>query len=135
MIEIKAAGLAAKRATAEDIRKISDILDALDTSEVTQYSHIDFEFHQAVLYAAHNAFISKFWDLLTPLITEQQARSNYISGVGSNAFQTHKLLLEAIINKKSKNAEKIMAEHLSMIPGRLFTEATKMFTEDKDSKS
>lgn len=134
MIEIKAAGLAAKRATQEDIEKISHILVTLDSADVSTYSQIDFEFHQAVVYAAHNAFISRFWDLLSPLITEQQARSNYIAGVRSNAFQTHKLLLDAIINKKSKNAEKIMADHLSMIPGRLFTEATKMFTEEKDSK-
>jgi len=133
MIEIKAAGLAAKRVTPEDIEKISHILSALsalDTSDISQYSKLDFEFHQAVIYAAHNTFISKLWDLLSPLIAEQQARSNYITGVTSNASQTHKLLFDAIVNKKSKNAEKIMAEHLSLIPGRLFTEATKMFTEE-----
>lgn len=132
MIEIKAAGLAAKRATPEDIEKISHILSVLDTSDISQYSKIDFEFHQAVIYAAHNTFISKVWDLLSPLIAEQQVRSNYIAGVTSNAFHSHKLLFDAIVNKKSKSAEKIMAEHLSLIPGRLFTEATKMFTEEKE---
>jgi Transcriptional regulators len=132
MIEIQAAKLAAKRATAEDIEKISSILSAQDTADPAQHSKIDFEFHQAVVYAAHNTCISKIWDLLSPLIAEQQARSNYIAGVTDSAFSTHKLLLEAIAGKKSKSAEKIMAEHLSLIPGRLFNEATKKYAEERD---
>lgn len=135
MIEVKAAGLAAKRATGEDIEKISRILSTLDASDNSQYSKKDFEFHQAVIYAAHNTFLSNVWDLLSPLIAEQQARSNYIAGVTSSAINTHKLLFDAIVNKKSKTAEKIMAEHLSLIPGRLYREATKMFNEEKDSNS
>ncbi|MGE5614029.1 MAG: FadR/GntR family transcriptional regulator [Bacillota bacterium] len=135
MLEIKAAGLAAKRATPEDIDKISRVLNALETSDESQYSKLDFEFHQAIINAAHNTFISKFWDLISPLILEQQSKSNYIEGVTSNAFNVHKSLLDAIVNKKGKNAEKIMAEHLSLIPGRLFTEATKRYTEEKNLKA
>ncbi len=135
IIEIKAAGLAAKRATKEDVEKMNHILDALDTTNTSQYSKMDFEFHQAVVNAAHNTFISKIWGILAPLIAEQQARSNYIAGVPSNAFETHKSLIDAIAGKKSKSAEKIMAEHLSLIPGRLFTEATKRYNEEKDQKA
>lgn len=133
ILEIKAAGLAAKRATTEDIEKLSKIVNDfashIDDPEI--YKEIDFEFHQTIVNTAKNRFISQFWTFLIPLIKEQQGRSNYIMGVTNNSVISHRELLDAIINKKSKAAEKCMEEHLSMIPGRLITEISRRVTNSE----
>ncbi len=135
-LEIKAAGLAAQRATAVDVEKlgkiVNDFENSIDDPEV--YKELDFEFHQSIINTAKNRFISQFWTLLIPLIKEQQSRSNYITGVTNNSVISHRALLDAIISKKSKVAERCMDEHLSMIPGRLLSEISRRVTSPEKNE-
>ena len=133
MIEAKAAALAAKRAQKEDIEKMTAILKQGESTETSEFSKADLEFHRLVVYSAHNIFLSQIWEILAPLIAEQLDKSHFISGVTSNANDTHKQLLDAIVHRRSRNAEKIMIEHLSIVPGRFLSEATRRVTERKNS--
>lgn len=132
-LEIKAAGLAAQRATQEDIENLSKIITELEQSihNPETYQEKDFEFHTAIIRTAKNMIFNQFWSFLVPLITEQQRRSTDIAGMMKNAILGHKSILDAICSKNSKKAEKMMADHLAMIPGRLLSEVSRRINEEE----
>ena len=133
MLEVKAAGLAAQRASLDDITKLHKLVTDFENNigNPADYKEIDFEFHQAIISSAKNNFIGEFWSLLIPLIKEQQNRSDYISGVINNSIISHHAIYEAIANRKVKVAEKCMDEHLSIIPGRLISEISRRVTKSE----
>ena len=122
MLEAENASYAAKRATNEDIEKISSSLDNMIKykTDVAKFAYYDVEFHINIAKAAHN-------DLLYSLmIGSYDTLKKGIEQAGSNAhgkkgwfmdvvIEVHANLLNAIKDRDYALAYTIMKDHISYV--------------------
>lgn len=115
-IEIPTAGLAAKNASEEQVKALSDIYDrqlnAAERSALKEYSSLDMDFHMAVARASNNALIvtvyGVLWDLLSVAMEETVMKLGF-----GYAKKYHRQLMDAITAHDSEKAEAVMREHLA----------------------
>ncbi len=118
IIEVPACGLAAKRRTEEDIKKIKKCIFRLEEvhKEGIVGAEWDSMFHTVIVEAAHNPFLSKSYEGLSVLMTKYMVsmRSKLLSLEmwADKLLSQHKAIASAIIEKDSKKAEQIMRMHL-----------------------
>jgi DNA-binding FadR family transcriptional regulator len=74
-LESQAAGLAATRATADDIDRLEEALRQLEASEGVEHVRNDLAFHLAIAAAAHNPVIEMMLESIAPLTVALMARS------------------------------------------------------------
>jgi GntR family transcriptional repressor for pyruvate dehydrogenase complex len=114
ILEVEAAGLAAERATADDMssmrKSIQLMADCQDEPE--EYTRHDVAFHTAVVAATHNDL---FGVLLSP-ISDQLRRMVRVSldasGAAAIGLAHHGEILECIREHDSQRARQAMREHL-----------------------
>lgn len=126
LIEVELAGLAAERATANDLKQIGHHLDqmdqALDDSE--SFLRSDIEFHLAIGQAAHNSILMNALHLIRNLLQKWISSTLQIEGVASRAEEHHKAIFMAIAKKNREAARAAMERHLEEM-ARFFLEAQK----------
>lgn len=114
LIEVELAGLAAERATAEDLTSIVHYVEvmeaALDNYRLFQES--DVNFHLSIGRAAHNRILLNALQLIRNLMQQWIGSALSISGVGAAAVEQHKKILSAIQEKNPSAARTAMQEHL-----------------------
>jgi len=122
-IESEAAGLAADRRTASDVRAIRRALEARATSSGSIETHVDADtaFHRAIVVAAHNPILLELFDGLTPrlrqaMIEMLRLRSDYGSAAD---HERHERLAHAVISREPATATAESREHLSDLKGAL----------------
>jgi GntR family transcriptional regulator, transcriptional repressor for pyruvate dehydrogenase complex len=118
-IEIEAAGLAAERGSAADVRKIAEAYEAIEHAIERGESGVDqdFAFHCSIARATANAKFLRFLEYLGRLIIPRQTvnlaqgpekRSAYLK-----LFQKeHRLILNAIQGKAIAQSRAAMRRHL-----------------------
>jgi DNA-binding FadR family transcriptional regulator len=114
LVEIPLAGLAAQRATAEDVRRLADLVAQAKAAgtDSERFSELDRELHRRITAAAGNrlsgAFMAWVVDVLQPLLQERLKPAV----VESTLLDHHQELLEAFENSDGLAAERAMREHL-----------------------
>ncbi|MFP4393510.1 MAG: FadR/GntR family transcriptional regulator [Desulfohalobiaceae bacterium] len=121
-LEVQAVGLAAKRATEEDIQTletcVQDMLCKVDEGQVG--SEEDVAFHMSIAFATRNSaqiyLMKNFYDLLFHAISESRF---YLQEAGnlSAMGQQHSEILEAIRDKDPARAQTCMEQHISYVMG------------------
>jgi len=119
-LEVQAVGLAARRATNEDIQAletcVSDMLSKVDEGLVG--SDEDVAFHMTIAFATKNSaqvyLMKNFYDLLFHGISESRF---YLYEAGNLPImgQQHAEILEAIRNKDPVAAQKAMETHINFV--------------------
>lgn len=136
-LEVQAAGLAALRATRDDLRRLSDAYRAMQEAaeKVTEvditpirgvisaaeeaFHRADIGFHQAVVDAAHNRallHILRPLDQALYLIRLPLARPHARE---ERALPEHERILTAILSQDGDAAQEAMATHLTTVSGYL----------------
>jgi GntR family transcriptional repressor for pyruvate dehydrogenase complex len=115
-VEIETAGLAAERATAKQIRGISQALAAMDRAIARDESAVDedYLFHRAIAQATGNQQFPRFLEYLGRFIIPRQTVR--ISGGRAylDAFQhEHRSIHDAIRKHDSAGARAAMRQHLT----------------------
>lgn len=113
ILEIENARLAAKRATEEDICKLRESYENMKDSQkdIEKFAQEDINFHTNVAMATHNSFIIKTTSIIHEVLQKMMLAG--VKAVGMDAgIYYHEKIIEAIENKDSKNAAKIMKEHI-----------------------
>jgi DNA-binding GntR family transcriptional regulator len=114
--EPAAAGLAAKRATEEDIRDLKALMRearAARKGDSDQLIAIDRAFHGAIADATKNRVLSQLLRTLHDRSLRQTYISwNYTSGLESDTLGEHKAVVDAIAARDSQEAERLMRAHL-----------------------
>ncbi len=114
MIEVEAAGLAAERATEDDLDAIRETIDALSdvAQNPEQLAHLDLDFHLALAAATHNDLLVM---LLHP-ITNFWHQVIRISYQAPNAVQDaifyHRNIFEQLCARDVASARQAMLEHI-----------------------
>ena len=120
-VEVEAAGLAAKRRTAEDLARMETALDAIDAAAARSgaSSEEDFAFHRAIAAATGNANFTRLYDAFgTAMIPRQWARIDRMGTAERERHfarmrREHRAILSAIEAQDAAAAHRAMRMHLT----------------------
>ena len=128
-VETEIVGLAAKKATKEDIVSIRESLDKMKSTmtNIPGIMEFDREFHINIAKAAHNSLLFSMMTYLADLLKKKlwinmKEKSWSIPGRPQKYFEEHTEIFSAIKNKDSKGARKRMYDHLAGVEKDLLSE-------------
>jgi GntR family transcriptional repressor for pyruvate dehydrogenase complex len=114
MLEIQIAGLAAERATDEDVAHLTEtcerMAEALDDAEVA--SRHDVDFHRAIAEATHNPLYVIMLDSIGDVMLEIRRATIGIPGRPLKGVKAHRSILARIAAHDAGGARDAMREHL-----------------------
>jgi DNA-binding FadR family transcriptional regulator len=128
LLEVEAAGMAAERATAEDLDELARAYEQMRTSAElarmnpaaeSRYHEADIAFHRAVVNATENLALGRITEplhraLLTVLNPLSRPENRFEVGLPE-----HERILKAIQSRKPAKARAAMAAHLKTVEGYL----------------
>jgi GntR family transcriptional repressor for pyruvate dehydrogenase complex len=115
LMEVELSGLAAERATADDLQRIGAFLDVMEnaSTELDQFLAADIDFHLAVGQAAHNTILMNALHLIRNLLQQWISSTLKIEGVAPRALDQHRKIFMAIAKRNSAAAREAMQSHLT----------------------
>jgi GntR family transcriptional repressor for pyruvate dehydrogenase complex len=122
MLEVEIAGLAAQRATAADLERLSRAMGAMEQAidDVEAASEDDVQFHRAIASATHNPLHLMLLDSIGPSLLEIR-RSTLAArdgaAAGERALQSHRDIFERIEARDPEGAGAAMKAHLESVAG------------------
>lgn len=132
-VEVELAGLAAQRATEEQIATIEQSMVALGASQddAEEYTNLDLEFHLAVGHAAGNSVMYQILDTLRHIVRTWMHRVTiiYFQGKPHPSFNDHVTIYEAIKKRDPEAAREAMGAHLDAGGDRLLSILSKVSPE------
>ncbi len=123
LVEVGVAGVAAGRRTPQDVAELRRSLERMretsDRDDVDGFTQADIEFHQAVMAAADNPFLTALFEPLVDLLFEvRRAASGYQPG-RELAIEAHARVLAAIEAGSPEAAREAMSLHLHQTADRI----------------
>lgn len=121
LIEVELAGLAAQRATREQISVIALQLELMEKTKnnAEDFAKADVNFHLAIAHAASNGILMNALHLIRNLLQEWVLGALAAKGVAEKACTQHRKLLSAIEAHDSAEARNAMQKHLHAMAGFL----------------
>lgn len=114
-LEVMAAGLAARRASARQLEKLRELLDtttaAIEGGASASYPR-DLDFHTRILEMARNPKLEEAASEVQAQVQLARSRSGSTPGRASVAYQEHEAVFEALQEKNSEKAERAMRKHI-----------------------
>ena len=121
LIEVELAGLAAERATAASVERLSEELARMERMKDNpkEFVQADVNFHLLIGLSASNSILMNALHLIRNLLQEWIVTAVATEGVPEKACAQHKRLLLAIKSHDSGAARKAMQRHLQDMAGFL----------------
>lgn len=116
LIETGASGLAAARATADDIARMTVQFERMEASvhDIEQFTEGDISFHDALLAATGNHLLTRLIDMIGPVLRSGRIISLERRADGPiDSQRGHRNVLEAVRAGDPEAARHAMREHLS----------------------
>ena len=120
--EVMAAELAAQRATAEDLRRLKDIvaeLQAMVQKPMTravalQFTTVSLQFHEALVEAAHNRALSAQFKALRYVLEPVYAQHTS-DAIARRVIASHKAVIDSLASGDSERACSLVRQRLQTI--------------------
>ncbi len=114
LLEPLIAGLAAVRATPDDLHEMERILDEQAREIAAGRTGLgqDAQFHAAVGAAAHNRAITRIAHAVMDLLTQSREESLNTPGRPERSHEDHRRILDAIAKRSETAARQAMLDHL-----------------------
>jgi GntR family transcriptional repressor for pyruvate dehydrogenase complex len=114
MIEIEAAGLAAERATHQDICEMESTIEEMAASQdnLVQFVETDLAFHEMVAMATHNELFTVLLIPISDLLREFILASTKVPGSAQDGLRHHRHILGYIRAQDVHQARQAMRDHL-----------------------
>ena len=120
--EVMAAELAAQRATAEDLKKLQDIVTSLQTltqkpmtrTAALRFTTISMQFHETLVEASHNRALSAQFKALRYVLEPVYARHTS-DAIARRVIASHKAVIESIAAGDSERACLLVRRRLQTI--------------------
>lgn len=121
VLEVELAGLAAERATPEDLEVLEQcLLDMARDIEVNRnYLDSDTAFHNAMTEAAGNTLLHNMISTVGDLIVDSRRKTTMVPGSGLRALRGHQQIFDRIKARDAKGARRAMREHLADVESDL----------------
>lgn len=117
--EIQSAGIAALRATSQDVDDMRKAIKNMISSEIpSEMARYDLDFHEAIAKATHNEYIFRVFDVMRD-VYYNYLRQNTES-IGSYGAKSHEAICNAIEMRNSEKARQLMQKHLEETRELLF---------------
>lgn len=117
MIEVGACGLAAERRTDADLQRMSRSLEEFDacaeTGDMEGVARADLNFHQALLSASGNPFLSAIMQPLEHALHASRRDTTAIAEVRTRAQAHHRNILACIEAGDANRAKEAMRAHMT----------------------
>jgi GntR family transcriptional regulator, transcriptional repressor for pyruvate dehydrogenase complex len=116
LLEVHIAGVAAERATDEDIGALADACDRMAAvlDDIEQAALLDVEFHRLVAHATQNDLHLVLLDSIGKAHVEIR-RSNIGAGHGPETLRQHRAILAAVAAHDPEGARAAMSKHLDTV--------------------
>lgn len=126
-IEPTTAAMSADRRTAEDIRKLKDVMRRSQGAEVSakEFVALDYEFHRLIVQSSKNRLLTQMYEHLGPHHAVYSEKVISIPNRRERADEGHRRILEAIVNAETTNAKKQALAHLRFAERDLVSEVAK----------
>jgi GntR family transcriptional regulator, transcriptional repressor for pyruvate dehydrogenase complex len=131
LIEVELAGLAAERATTDDLEEIGKHLDELEKigtnagqntirqTDLDRFLRADIGFHLAIAEASHNNVLKNALLLIRNLLQHWIADTAQDEDALAKTLEQHQQIFMAIAKKNQSAARSAMVHHLQQIPSFL----------------
>jgi GntR family transcriptional repressor for pyruvate dehydrogenase complex len=115
MLEVEVAGLAAVRATEEDVARMRETCELVETEEDVDAASVhDVEFHRAIARATHNELHLLLLDSIGDALIEIRRR-NLAGGSRADTIASHREILDRIAAHDPDGARAAMRAHLENV--------------------
>lgn len=116
-LEVKLAGLAAERRTAEDLDRIDGALDVMarEIASGERGARGDELFHEAVTAAAHSAVLAQLMAFISEMVLETRLESLGQPGRPGVSLASHRRIAAAIRSGDAVGAAVAMEEHIALV--------------------
>ena len=116
IVEVGAASLAARRRTADDLRRMREALARAETAlaarDVEAFSQADMDFHQAVLGACENHFVPALLVPVDAALREIRLQTSEDVAASRRALVMHGRVYDAVRRRAGQAAADAMRQHL-----------------------
>ena len=119
-IECQAIRLACERATERDLAQIQATLDAIMTtlSDPARGGEADFQFHWAIVRAAHSGVLTTMYDAISALLLRSHVKrrevTTPVAGIREYLADAHREVFLSLINRDADQAERKLREHVAI---------------------
>lgn len=117
MLETGACELAASRITDEDLELMGEQLtkmkSAHEAADVPAFVASDLAFHDIILHASGNIFVSVLFDPLHRILESRRAETSQVPQIQRNAIAMHDAILTALTKRQPELARVAMDNHMS----------------------
>jgi DNA-binding FadR family transcriptional regulator len=116
-LEVPVAGYAAARRTAEDLDRLSHLLERMEgETDTTAWVAMDTLFHITVAQAAQNPVFRKVIEEIRDALARQSAFLNELGGRRrEQSNREHRAIVEALIDGSQEDAVAAMAHHIDRV--------------------
>jgi GntR family transcriptional regulator, transcriptional repressor for pyruvate dehydrogenase complex len=117
VVEVELAGLAAERASPEEIAQIQDTLNKQNSNLGNPLGFLveDLNFHNAIAQAAHNVLFTAVLESLSHLMTEGRRKLLLNEQDLSKSFHDHQRIFKEIQARNKAGTREAMFEHLDRV--------------------
>jgi GntR family transcriptional repressor for pyruvate dehydrogenase complex len=114
MVEVEVAGLAAERATEEDIRRLEELCDlfAASTGDMEEAAELDVGFHSALADATQNELYRIILDAMQDVLLGARRSTLHIHGRIGKGATAHRRILDRVRVRDATGAREAMRRHL-----------------------
>jgi GntR family transcriptional repressor for pyruvate dehydrogenase complex len=117
ILEGEAAALAASRRHDPEVERMAEEVAGMEAGLGSEEAFImaDLRFHLTVAEASRNRLIAHLMHAIRALLQRSLASSYHIPGSPEGAIELHRLILEAIAERRPEEARQLMQEHVSRV--------------------
>jgi len=117
LLEPAIAGLAARRATQEDLQEMERILEEQAKEVAAGLTGLaqDAAFHASIAASVRNRAITRIVNALMDLLTQSREESLQTPGRPTRSHQDHRRILDAIRRRDEAGARRAMLDHLNAV--------------------
>ncbi len=121
IIEVAIAGLAATRATADDLQALQDTLEIMgkNVSIAEDFRESDADFHIILAEIAHNSVLHRVIVTVRDLLKVSSKATYQVPGAITKAYEFHRLIYQAIAERNAERARVLMLKHLEDVESDL----------------
>lgn len=122
MLEVEIAGLAAERATRENVIRLETNLNEMKRTlteirtpsiQLEEFVQADINFHQCLAEASKNSLLLVLLEPITDLLLEFSREASSFPGAQQKAVAYHQMILECVCNHDSEKCRETMRNHIS----------------------
>ena len=130
LMEVEIAGLAAERATPEDIKTLESITNEMENAvgDPEAFLEADLGFHLALGAAAHNRILINALQLIRNLMSQWIQNAISQEGIAAYVVKQHREILFAVLQKNQSSARAAMQGHLDSM-ARVLMEGRRQRTD------